>query len=187
MSDPRNSTTDPEDSKQPTPLRRERAPTITIDTSAVATPDSPQPPLQVQPDAPRPSLRVSTDNAERTDTSALLNNGGVSPSDRRSPASIHSFASSEARDHESRPISPHNVSSPTSKMTESMPHSNYLAVPGTRSRGNSIESEESSPSPSSYGGDTYVPERTDRSRSDLTRGTLQNDDDALKPDPGREG
>lgn len=184
MSDPRNSTTDPEDSKQPTPLRRERAPTITIDTSAVATPDSPQPPLQVQPDAPQPSLRVSTDDAEGTDTSALLNNGGVSPSDHRSPASIHSFASSEARDHESRPISPHNVSSPTSKMTDSMPHSNYLAVPGARSRGNSIESEETSPS--SYGGDTYVPERSERSRSDLTRDTLQNDDDALKPDPGRE-
>lgn len=187
MSDSRDSNPDPQDSKQSTPLRRERAPTITIDTSAV-TPDnnSHPPPLQAQPEPPQPSLRVSTDNADGTDTSALLNSGSVTPSDRRSPASIHSFASSDARDHDSHPTSPHNFSSPTSKMTDSMPHSNYLAVPGTRSRGNSIESGESSPSPSSYGGETYVPDRSQGSRSDLTRHTLESTEDALKPDPGRE-
>lgn len=185
MSNPSNSNTDPEDSRQPTPLRRERAPTITIDTSAV-TPDSPQPP-QVQPAAPQPSLRVSTGNGDNSDTSALLNNGSVSPSDGRSPSSIRSFTSSEAREHDSRPTSPHNFSSPASKMTESMQHSNYLAVPGTRSRGNSIESEDTSPSASSYGGDTFVPDRSQNSRSDLTKDTLENDEDALKPEPGHEG
>lgn len=186
MSDPSNSNPDPEDSRQSTPLRRERAPTITIDTSAV-TPDSPQPPpLQVHPSPPQPSLRVSTDNVENSDTSALLSNGNVSPSDRRSPSSIRSFTSSEAREHDSRPTSPHNFS-PAPKMTDNTPHSNYLAVPGTRSRGNSIESGDTSPSSSSYGGDTHVPDRSQNSRSDLTKDALESDEDALKPEPGHEG
>lgn len=185
MSDPRDSNPGPQDPKQSTSLRRERAPTITIDTSAV-TPDSTQPPPQIRPEPPQPSLRVSTDNAEGTDISALLDNGTVSPSDRRSPSSIHSYVSSEPRDNESRPISSHDVSSPTSKMTESMPHSNYLAVPGARSRGDSIESEETSPSSSSYGGDTFVPDRSQRSGSDLTKDTLESTEEALKPEPGHE-
>lgn len=184
MPDPSDSNPDPEDSRQPTPLRRERAPTITIDTSAV-TPDSPQPP-QVQPSAPQPSLRVSTGNVDNSDTSALLNNGSVSPSDGP-PSSIRSFTSSEPREHDSRPTSPHNFSSPASKMTESMQHSNYLAVPGARSRGNSIESEDTSPSASSYDGDTYVPDRSQNSRSDLIRDTVESDEDALKPESGHEG
>ncbi|KAI9928849.1 hypothetical protein ASPWEDRAFT_105000 [Aspergillus wentii DTO 134E9] len=179
MSDSRD---DGEDSKQSTPLRRERAPTITIDTSAV-TPDQNQPPVQVLPAPSQPSLQVSTENADATDTSALLNNGGASPTDLRSTGSIRSFASSEGRDYESRPTSPHNVSSPTSKMAESNSHSNYLAVPGTRSRGNSIESEDTNQTSSSYGGDTFT---SQASHSDLTKTTLVSDEDALKPDPGRE-
>lgn len=191
MTDPRNSTGEPEDSNQPiTPLRRERAPTITIDTSAI-NPDAPStaqiPPLQVHPTPPQPSLRASSDNADRTESSALLSHGSVTPSERRSPgSSIRSFASSEARDHDSHPTSPHNFSSPASKMTDSMPPSNYLAVPGTRSRGNSLESEGTSPSSSSYGGDTYVPDRSQGSHSDLTKDTLESGEEALKPDPGRE-
>lgn len=191
MTDPRNSTGEPEDSNQPiTPLRREQAPTITIDTSAInsdAPSTAPIPPLQVHPTPPQPSLRASSDNADRTESSALLNHGSVTPSERRSPgSSIRSFASSEARDHDSHPTSPHNFSSPASKMTDSMPQSNYLAVPGTRSRGNSLESEGTSPSSSSYGGDTYVPDHSHRSHSDLTKDTLESGEEALKPDPGRE-
>ncbi|KAH8425952.1 putative P-type calcium ATPase [Aspergillus melleus] len=183
MSDSRS---DGVDSKQPTPLRRERAPTITIDTSAVTSPaDQIDPPPQLLPSPAQPSVHISSENVDSGDTSALLNNGSVSPFDTRSPASIRSFTSSEPRDHESRPTSPHNVSSPTSKMTEPMSNSNYLAVPGTRSRGNSLESEDTNPSSSSYGGDTYVPTTSQGSRSDLAH-TLIDDDEALKPDPGRE-
>ncbi|PYH68142.1 putative P-type calcium ATPase [Aspergillus vadensis CBS 113365] len=165
-----------------TPLRRERAPTITIDTSAVTSPtDQQEPPQQILPTPSHPSLQVSTENVDAHDMSALLSSGGVSPS------SVRSFASSENRDYESRPTSPHNISSPASKMTENMSNSNYLAVPGTRSRGNSLESEDSNnSSTSSYGGDTYVPTASHGSRTDLTQNTIISDEDALKPDPGRE-
>ncbi|EAW07747.1 putative P-type calcium ATPase [Aspergillus clavatus NRRL 1] len=173
---------DGRDSKQATPLRRERAPTITIDTSAVT-------PAQ---DRTQPTLHVSTEEAHATDTSALLSDGTPSPTDMRSPASIRSFASSENRDHESRPISPHNVSSPTSKLADSMSNSNYLSVPGTRSRVNSLESEDTSQSSSSYGGETYVGNGPQGSQSDMGKkngnnsSQLLSDEEALNPDPGRE-
>lgn len=166
------------------PLRRERAPTITIDTSAVTS----------IPDASQPTLQVSTEPVEASDTSTLLHNGTPSPTDLRSSASIRSSASSEGRDHESRPTSPHNVSSPTSKLTESMSN-NFLSVPGTRSRGNSLESEDSSQTSSSYGGETYVapqgarPDNGNKNGDSKKNGNndkILSDEEALKPDPGRE-
>ncbi|PKX94280.1 putative P-type calcium ATPase [Aspergillus novofumigatus IBT 16806] len=164
-----------------TPLRRERAPTITIDTSAVTS----------TPDPSQPTLQVSTEPVDASDTSALLHNGTPSPTDLRSSASIRSSASSEGRDHESRPTSPHNVSSPTSKLTESMSNSNFLSVPGTRSRGNSLESEDSSQTASTYGGETYVgpPSQGARPENGNKNGNndkILSDEEALKPDPGRE-
>ncbi|KAJ5247221.1 ATPase P-type K/Mg/Cd/Cu/Zn/Na/Ca/Na/H-transporter [Penicillium chermesinum] len=162
------------------PLRRERAPTITIDTSAVNSPDASPPPVQII-SAPQPSLQVSTDTVE-SDTGALMSSSSQgSPTDPRSNASIASNASSEGRDRDDRPTSP--PQSPEA-------NSNFLSVPGTRSRGNSLESEDTSQSTSSYGGDTYVPSPTHRSQgSDLSEMTrVQNIDteDALSPDPGRE-
>ncbi|GFF72276.1 hypothetical protein CNMCM6936_005295 [Aspergillus lentulus] len=164
-----------------TPLRRERAPTITIDTSAVTS----------TPDPSQPTLQVSTEPVDASDTSALLHNGTPSPTDLRSSASIRSSASSEGRDHESRPTSPHNVSSPTSKLTESMSNSNFLSVPGTRSRGNSLESEDSGQTASTYGGETYVspPSQGARPANGNKNGNndkILSDEEALKPDPGRE-
>ncbi|GFF44091.1 calcium-transporting ATPase 2 [Aspergillus lentulus] len=164
-----------------TPLRRERAPTITIDTSAVTS----------TPDPSQPTLQVSTEPVDASDTSALLHNGTPSPTDLRSSASIRSSASSEGRDHESRPTSPHNVSSPTSKLTESMSNSNFLSVPGTRSRGNSLESEDSGQTASTYGGETYVspPSQGARPENGNKNGNndkILSDEEALKPDPGRE-
>ncbi|KAJ6145465.1 ATPase P-type K/Mg/Cd/Cu/Zn/Na/Ca/Na/H-transporter [Penicillium chermesinum] len=157
-------------SKALLPLRRERAPTITIDTSAVNSPDASPPPVQII-SAPQPSLQVSTDTVE-SDTGALMSSSSQgSPTDPRSNASIASNASSEGRDPPEA-------------------NSNFLSVPGTRSRGNSLESEDTSQSTSSYGGDTYVPSPTHRSQgSDLSEMTrVQNIDteDALSPDPGRE-
>ncbi|GIJ83938.1 hypothetical protein Asppvi_002770 [Aspergillus pseudoviridinutans] len=170
-----------------TPLRRERAPTITIDTSAVTATPAPS----------QPTLQLSTEPVEASDTSALLHYGTPSPTDLRSSASIRSLASSEGRDHESRPTSPHNVSSPTSKLTESMSNSNFLSVPGTRSRGNSLESEDSSQTASSYGGETYVGPLSQGARTDNgnkngdnkkngNNDIILSDEEALKPDPGRE-
>ncbi|KAL2006115.1 hypothetical protein VTN00DRAFT_9769 [Thermoascus crustaceus] len=178
MSNPKG---DGEDSRHSsTPLRRERAPTITIDTSAVSsTGDSPQRPQQVFPGRPQPSLHVSTENVDAGTTA--LHNENVSPTDTRS------LLPYEGRDRESRPTSPHNVSSPTSKILES--HSHFLSVPGTRSRGNSIETE--SNTSSSLGGDTYVQPNSPGerpSREDLSRGSssIMNDEEALKPSPGTE-
>ncbi|KAL2221164.1 putative calcium transporting P-type ATPase [Thermoascus aurantiacus ATCC 26904] len=178
MSNPKG---DEEGSRQSNPLRRERAPTITIDTSAVnSTADAALRPQQVIPGHSQPSLQISTENVDAGTTASSIEN--VSPTD------IRSVLPFEGRDRESRPTSPHNVSSPTSKMPES--HSLYLSVPGTRSRGNSIESQGTSNTSSSLGGDTYVQSSSagDRPSRDLGRGnsSIMNDEDALKPNPGTE-
>ncbi|KAI9373085.1 hypothetical protein BJX61DRAFT_408026 [Aspergillus egyptiacus] len=173
------------DSQQPAagPLRRERAPTITIDTSAVtASPGQRQPPPQIS--GPSLPLRTANNVDHPTDTSTLLKTASASPTDTRSAPSIRSYGSTDTRDHDSRPTSPsaHNVLSPTSKMTDSiMSHKNYLSVPGARSRGNSLESEDSDHSsrgPRSNG-DTSSP-------ADSSKNTIENSEEALQPDPGRE-
>ncbi|KAL4939963.1 hypothetical protein BDV06DRAFT_27589 [Aspergillus oleicola] len=173
MSEPRASSEN-DDSRQSaaTPLRRERAPTITIDTSAV-TPSGQTPPPQV--DASQSSR--STNHVDHADTSALLNSNAVSPSDTRSAPSVRSYASSDAREHDSRPTSPspHHLS-PTSKMMDSMGHSNYLSVPGARSRGNSLEYEDSS-----NGAESHSNGSQDRAANNI-----EDYEEALQPDPGRE-
>ncbi|KAJ5677153.1 uncharacterized protein N7477_002786 [Penicillium maclennaniae] len=160
-----------------TPLRRERAPTITIDTSAVNTSENPH--VQV---FGQPSLQLNTSNLDTTTSWHYRNGSDASPIEFRSPASIiSSNASFEARDD--RPTSPHNVSSPKSKFPET--HSNFLSVPGARSRGNSLESEDTSQTSSTYGGDTFVP-TSHGSHSDLSNNYNFDDEEALNPDPGRE-
>ncbi|KAG0154927.1 hypothetical protein PDIDSM_500 [Penicillium digitatum] len=173
----------PKDEPGQSTLRRERAPTITIDTSAVNSSDTEHPPIQILSGG----SQTYTENAQAPDTTALLNNSSVSPTDLRSTPSIRSNASSEARDRESWPTSPHNVSSPKMRAPEA--HSNFLSVPGTRSRGNSLESDETGQTSSTYGGETYVPSTSHESRSDLAKNAAINDihdEDVLKPDPGRE-
>ncbi|CEN62346.1 Putative P-type calcium ATPase [Aspergillus calidoustus] len=183
MSESRNSVEDDSRQSASTPLRRERAPTITIDTSAVtSTADQNPPPPQIS--GPSQSLHSANHVDPTGDTSALLNGSGVSPTDTRSAPSVRSYASSEGREHDSRPTSPspHNVLSPNSKMTDSMLHSNYLSVPGARSRGNSLESEDSS---HSNGGDSRQ-NGNHGSLSDSAKTTIENYEEALQPDPGRE-
>ncbi|KAJ5904063.1 ATPase P-type K/Mg/Cd/Cu/Zn/Na/Ca/Na/H-transporter [Penicillium tannophilum] len=185
MSEPHRNGDEP--AQGATPLRRERAPTITIDTSAVNSSDANDYPAQLLSTPPQPSLKLSTETVE-SDTNALSSASNVSPTDLRYSASIRSDASSEARDRErdDRPTSPHNISSPTKSKAPEV-HSNFLSVPGTRSRGNSLESEDTSQSLSTYGGDTYVPTASHGSRSELIKNNHNVDDeDALTPDPGRE-
>ncbi|KAL3431378.1 hypothetical protein BDV09DRAFT_176333 [Aspergillus tetrazonus] len=178
MSEPRQSSEN-NDSRQPasTPLRRERAPTITIDTSAVVSSD-PVPQIE----APSQSSQSrSAYNADHTDTSALLNSSTVSPSDTRSAHSVRSYASSEGREHDSRPTSPSprtNTFSPGAKMGDS----NYLSVPGTRSRGNSLESEDSSHT----NGAESRSIGSHGSPASSAKVTIENYEEALLPDPGRE-
>ncbi|OAX78423.1 calcium-translocating P-type ATPase, PMCA-type [Emergomyces africanus] len=157
------------------PLRRERAPTITIDTSAVSAGEPSEP--QAPPDGIQPTPRISTEGSEE----------GSRPSgEPPSPTDLRSVQSFEGMDKGSRPTSPHNVSSPTSKWPEAQSQ-NFLAVPGARSRGNSVDSEEANTS-GSLGGETSVgspPLGQDRRSRDADL-DVTKDPDALKPDPGTE-
>lgn len=106
------------------------------------------------------------------------------PADSSTPdlRAAHSFESN-------RPTSPHNVSSPTSKWSDLQPH-NFLAVPNTRSRGNSVDSEEPGQHPAPYGGETSVTSfastTDDRGSTAPSNDNIVNDEDALKADPGTE-
>ncbi|KAL3480166.1 hypothetical protein BJX99DRAFT_35848 [Aspergillus californicus] len=182
MSESRGSNEDDSHLPAAAPLRRERAPTITIDTSAVtASPDRSQPPPQIS--GPSHPSRSANHADQTNDTSTLLNSNSGSPTDTRSAPSIQSYASSEAREHDSRPTSPspHHALSPNSKMADSMIHSNYLSVPGARSRGNSLESEDSTQS----NGETRS-NGNNGSPPESTKNTIENAEEALQPDPGRE-
>lgn len=149
--------------------RRERAPTITIDTSAM---NAGQTPIQ------NPPPPYETSSAEASSES-------VSPTHQRN------VSSGSKESHESRPTSPHNVSSPTSNGLDAHKTQNFLSVPGARSRGGSLDSEE--PPPSSFGGDTAVssPNGGGQSQEPSREQTpapvdVTEDPDALSPDPGTE-
>ena len=168
-----------------TTARRQRAPTITIDTSAVSPPlveDGAHPlvPLSNRSQtSPEQSIEVQND---------IRDSGSGSFQNDNSPIELraaHSFESS-------RPTSPHNVSSPTARWGDRQPQ-NFLSVPTARSRGNSVDSDDMTHSPTSYGGDTYIPspassQHGDSRLSDTAHSNdlLLNDDEALRADPGTE-
>ena len=106
----------------------------------------------------------------------------LTESPRTDLRAAHSFESS-------RPASAHNVSSPTSKWTDLRPH-NFLAVPNSRSRGNSIDSEEPGHSPTTYSGETSVPSLAStaegRASTEVSNDNIINDEGALKADPNTE-
>lgn len=167
-----------------TTTRRERAPTITIDTSAVspALLEEGSVPLQTIPNPSVSPQQISNDEGKPKSPSTV---------DDHSPTELRAAQSFESK--ESRPTSPHNVISPTSKLGDFQPH-NFLSVPNARSRGSSLDSEEPGHSPTSYGDDTYVAspgssglEKNSRHPSATpTTDSIINDADALKPDPGTE-
>ena len=88
----------------------------------------------------------------------------------------------------SRAPSNHNVSSPHHKANDSL-GKDFLAVPAARSRGSSLESNDSR-TPSSYGGDTYISSAgtaaEDGRDSNTNNDHIMQDKDALKPDPQNE-
>ena len=106
----------------------------------------------------------------------------MSESPRTDLRAAHSFDSN-------RPTSPHNVSSPTSKFTELRPH-DFLAVPNTRSRGNSVDSDDPGHSPTTYSGETSVSSSAstaeDRASTAASNDNIVNDEDALKPDSDKD-
>ncbi|KAJ5047559.1 uncharacterized protein L3040_003382 [Drepanopeziza brunnea f. sp. 'multigermtubi'] len=167
MADPK---TVPPPSHSPGPGgRRQRAPTITIDTSA-GDPVSSPPPLDNTSDPNRQQHSSQNSTASRISVPELR-------------------ASTSCDSRDSRPASLHNVSSPTSRGGEKTAGA-FLAVPGLRSRQNSIESEDMNRSSTNYSGETYAngsPADKDRVfGKDPANDDVMNDPEALTPDPGHE-
>jgi len=151
----------------PGPGRRQRAPTITIDTSAVNPNDTNM----------GDSVPLGDFQDDRSPVHHHTESGNVSPNtSKQPPAELRAATSFESR--ESRPTSPHNVSSPTTWSTQK----HYLSVPG-RSRGNSFDTENGESTSSG----TYIPSSQGETMHGEHRANdVMSDKDALKPDPGTE-
>ncbi|KAF1992708.1 calcium-translocating P-type ATPase [Amniculicola lignicola CBS 123094] len=161
-----NKESDTRHTPSPGPARR-RAPTITIDTSAV-NPDNPTMGDSVEHRETRTSPPHNDDHLE-----------AVSPTQAKAPQTeLRAANSFESK--ESRPTSPHNVSSPTSWGGNTH---NFLSVPSARSRGNSLDST----TENGESGSTYIASSQGETlRGDGGSHDIVNDKDALKPDPGTE-
>ncbi|KAL6818487.1 calcium P-type ATPase [Trichoderma sp. SZMC 28013] len=173
----------------PTPTGRQRAPTITLDTTAVNNNSSSniveitqsydgqhqQPTYTLSPISP-PDDAVSPSTMVEPPY-------GFSQAGRPEPRTDTSFDSN--RDS-SRPTSPHNVSTPIAALGDG-----FLNVPTNhlRSRQNSVDSEDASRSFVS-GGDTTVvassSTQTDKYKTTPTNESIMQDDAALNPDEGTE-
>lgn len=148
----------------PQPLRQ-RAPTISIDDTAAEQHETPVSPAQ-------------RDSLPRLQTEGLDEATPLPPVFPPSPTDIR----------DSRPTSPHNVSSPRPFGLDGANSNTFLAVPGPRERGSSSESVDSR-SPASFGGDTKVPSTKDdeaKPSSVFSNTDIMNDPNALSPDPGTE-
>ncbi|KAF2009950.1 calcium transporting P-type ATPase-like protein [Aaosphaeria arxii CBS 175.79] len=156
------------DTPSPGP-RRQRAPTITIDTSAV-NPNDPN----MGESVPLGDLDDNRPSQQHDD------NADLSPQTKNPPTELRGTNSFDSK--ESRPTSPHNVSSP--KSTSGNPQ-NFLSVPGARSRGNSLDSTTENGESASTG--TYLASsQGDTLHGEVAAHDLINDKDALTPDPGTE-
>ncbi|WPG99230.1 calcium-transporting atpase 2 [Acrodontium crateriforme] len=162
------------------PGRRPRAPTITIDTSAVQK--SAEHDSNSMPTNPEHELDELSDDGKSIngDKSPRLKPQDSAPSELR-----RSF---DSRD--SRPTSPHNVSSPTLWSNQQ----NFLAVPSQRARGLSFDSVATGES-NSTSEFTYVNTHSDGhhksfnaddKRSGAGDQCIIPDGEALEPDPGTE-
>jgi len=85
----------------------------------------------------------------------------------------------------SRPTSPHNVSSPTSKGGDG-----FLSVPGLRSRQNSLDTQDDGRSKTDYSGETYTNNSShgdrDRDLGHSSHEEVIDNPEALTPDPNTE-
>ncbi|KAF7560581.1 hypothetical protein G7046_g3572 [Stylonectria norvegica] len=183
--------TDSHDEPPPNPPMRRRAPTITIDTTAVSpntnapemAPDSQQPHLSNSPISPQDDAVSPTTTVDPLSTSWTSQRGSHRDE-------LHTSTSFDSRD--SRPTSPHNVSSPVMSRNNDRGAA-FLAVPNLRSRQNSVDSEDMSRSVSSHGETTVVASNSTQSdkyktsEHHLNNEKLMNDETALKPDVGTEG
>lgn len=163
-------------------------PTITIDTSAVRNTSPPQAmdndavALRALPNSPS-TLQGDISPATYDGTGQQPRGYHSSQTSRSSIPELRATNSFDSRD--SRPTSPHNVSSPTTRGTPG-----FLAVPGLRSRQNSIDTDDGNHSSTNYSGETYggtsAAGQLDKHRELEGNNDIMNDRDALKPDLGTE-
>ncbi|KAI1411136.1 calcium-translocating P-type ATPase [Hypoxylon sp. FL1857] len=169
--------------------RRARAPTITIDTTNDTEPTAALPqqsPVSPHDEPISPTALTSSWTSERT--AAPLTPQPSNLSSKGEARQAHSFDS--ARD--SRPTSPHNVSSPVTSRGNEKGQA-FLSVPDPhRSRQNSVDSEDGSRSISSSQGDTvtvtasWQGEKSATSKQSFDNEKIMKDESALKPDQGKE-
>lgn len=122
-------------------------------------------------------------------STSIAASGHASHSSQGSIPQLRETTSFDSRD--SRPTSPHNVSSPTARGD-----TGFLSVPGQqRSRHNSVDSDDGYHSATSYGGETYlgtssggsaVGDRDQMVARASGNEDIMNDGEALQPDPGTE-
>ncbi|RDL41841.1 putative calcium P-type ATPase NCA-2 [Venustampulla echinocandica] len=192
----------PSPSPSPSPGgRRQRAPTITIDTSAVNNPNLPQDmesdavalqhlsssPTAIQVEEASPPMNEGPVNPPNNFPRQASHSSHASQASRISIPELRASNSFESRDRDSRPTSPHHVSSPASRGGDKA--TGFLAVPGLRSRQNSIESDDGNHANTNYSGDTLANSSQadkDRAKNALGNNDVTNDPDALTPDPGTE-
>ncbi|KAK1759693.1 calcium-translocating P-type ATPase [Echria macrotheca] len=168
---------------EPSTVRRQRAPTITIDTTAVNTGTEPV---------------LDSDAAHRVITSSPISigDGRNSPSTtepmasswthQRSNSGPRTDGQSRSFDRDSRPTSPHNVSSPVALRGNDRGGA-FLAVPNSQiSRQNSINSTDSVSSETIAGLSSYGEKDSQTRVGSSEADKIKNDPDALKPDVGKE-
>ncbi|KAJ2996983.1 hypothetical protein NUW58_g799 [Xylaria curta] len=160
--------------------RRPRAPTITIDTT-----NDTEPTVKPLPHSPASgadeTISPTTLAASWTSSEKTHNPPGSHAPGSSSHHEVRASHSFDSKD--SRPTSPHNVSSPIISRGNEKGQA-FLAVPTNhRSRQNSVDSEDGSRSVSSQG--ESITEKGP-SRPTYDNEHITNDRDALKPDQGRE-
>lgn len=171
----------------PPPGGRRRAPTITIDTTAVSPTASAVDMPQGPENQPAPIVTSPPDDDTISPTT-LAGEPNASFTHRVGRPDVRTDTSFESRD--SRPTSPHNVSSPVLGFGER--GAGFLSVPSgdARPRQNSLESDDAARSIHSYGETTVVASnstQTDKYKSSsLSNEKIMKDDTALKPDVGTE-
>jgi Ca2+-transporting ATPase len=137
-----------------------------------------------QQTAPTITITIDTSAAGPTNSEAVpLEQTHPSMDNSNVPTSPELRVATSFESRESRPISPHYYSSPTSKMNNGQ---NLLSVPGAlRSRGNSVDSVSEHGDFSSAA--TYIASsQGDTMKGDLGPNEILDDNDALRPDPGTE-
>ncbi|KAH8884711.1 calcium-translocating P-type ATPase [Thozetella sp. PMI_491] len=173
-------------SDEPPPqTRRTRAPTITIDTTAVSPGEPTTEPLS--PGSPTDDAHSPSTTIDPMSISWTSHSGGQRPE-------IQHAKSFDSKD--SRPTSPHNISSPVATRSSEL-GAGFLAVPPSnlRSRQNSVDSDDgsrgsfvSSQGDTVIGSASYHGGKAEKSvtTSSSDNDKIMTDPDALKADQGSE-